>query len=89
MGMTQTSITQQLQIEEEAFLPFRRALRHSDQVIFDELFAAANQHRAASALAARALPMESMLLSMLLEERKEVKHLQVLVERLHARLGDA
>ncbi len=86
MGRTQTSITQQVQIEEEAFLPFRRALRRSDQMIFDELFVAAKNHRAAAAMASRALPMESMLLSMLIEEHKALKHLQVQVEELQGRL---
>jgi hypothetical protein len=77
MGRTQTSITQQIEIEEEAFIPFRRALRKADQEIFDELFAAAKFHRAAAGLASRALPMESILFSMLIEERKISKHLQV------------
>ena len=86
MGRTQTSITQQVQIEEEAFLPFRRALRRSDQLVFDELFVAAKNHRAAAALASRALPMESMLLAMLIEEHKALKHLQVQIEELQGRL---
>jgi hypothetical protein len=86
MGRTQTSITQQVQIEEEAFLPFRRALRRSDQLVFDELFVAAKNHRAAAAMASRALPMESMLLAMLIEEHKALKHLQVQIEELQGRL---
>lgn len=86
MGRTQTSITQQVQIEEEAFLPFRRALRRSDQMVFDELFVAAKNHRAAAAMASRALPMESMLLAMLIEEHKALKHLQVQIEELQGRL---
>ncbi len=86
MGRTQTSITQQVQIEEEAFLPFRRALRRSDQLVFDELFVAAKNHRAAAAMASRALPMESMLLAMLIEEHKALKYLQVQIEELQGRL---
>jgi hypothetical protein len=60
---------------------FRRALRRSDQVALDDLFAAAQQHLAAAAYAAHALPMEVFLLSMLLEEHKEVLRLRALVER--------
>ena len=86
MGRTQPSITQQVQLEEEAFLPFRRALRRSDQLVFDELFVAAKNHRAAAAMASRALPMESMLLAMLIEEHKALKHLQVQIEELQGRL---
>ncbi|NMC86068.1 MAG: hypothetical protein GYA58_12355 [Anaerolineaceae bacterium] len=86
MGRTQISITQQLQSEETAFLPFRRALRREDQAIFDELFAAAKNFRAAASLASRALPMESILLSMLIEEHKQVKHLQTIIESLQKQI---
>ncbi|HUJ77213.1 MAG TPA: hypothetical protein VL359_20275, partial [bacterium] len=61
---------------------FRRALRRSDQVALDDLFAAARQHLAAAAYAAHALPFETFLLSMLLEEHKEVIRLRHLVEGL-------
>jgi hypothetical protein len=67
--------------EAESFARFRRALRRSDQVALDDLFAAAQQHLAAAAYAAHALPMEVFLLSMLLEEHKEVLRLRALVER--------
>jgi hypothetical protein len=84
MGRTITSITAQLDIEEQSYHPFRRALRKSDQMVFDELFAAAKNHRAAAAMAANTLPMESMLLAMLIEERKEVKRLQDRISVLEA-----
>jgi hypothetical protein len=86
MGRTQISITQQLQAEENAFFPFRRALRREDQAIFDELFAIAKNYRAAASLASRALPMESILLSMLIAEHKQVKHLQNVIEDLQKRI---
>jgi hypothetical protein len=68
--------------EAESFARFRRALRRSDQVALDDLFAAAQQHLAAAAYAAHALPMEVFLLAMLLEEHKEVRRLRSLVECL-------
>jgi hypothetical protein len=67
--------------EEQSFGRFRRALRRSDQLALDDLFAAARNHLAAAAYAAHALPMETFLLAMLLEEHKEVLRLRVLVER--------
>jgi hypothetical protein len=88
MGRTLPSVTQAFLQEQESFARFRRALRRSDQLVLDELFAAAHQHLAAAAYASHALPFEILLLSMLLEERKEVLQLR---QRLEALLmhGDA
>jgi hypothetical protein len=61
-----------VQQEEQSFARFRRALRRSDQVALDDLFASAHQHLAAAQYAAHALPFEVLLLSMLLEEHKQV-----------------
>ncbi|HZW04330.1 MAG TPA: hypothetical protein VFF68_10410 [Anaerolineaceae bacterium] len=83
MGRTLPSITQTLNIEEQAFSKFRRALRRSDQLALDELFISARQHLAAAAYAAHALPFEVFLLSMLLEEHKQVRRLRAEVERLN------
>ncbi len=71
MGRTLPSITQAFLEEQESFAHFRRALRRSDQLALDDLFAAARQHLAAAAYAAHALPFETFLLAMLLEEHKE------------------
>jgi hypothetical protein len=80
MGRTLPSVTQAFLMEQENFSKFRRALRRSDQLALDELFAFARQHVAAAAYAANALPMETMLLAMLLEEHKEVRRLRALLE---------
>ncbi len=80
MGRTLPSITMEFMQEQEAFSRFRRALRRSDQLALDDLFTAARNHLAAAAYAANALPMETFLLAMLLEEHKEVMRLRTLVE---------
>lgn len=80
MGRTLPSITQAFLEEEQSFSRFRRALRRSDQLALDDLFAAARQHLAAAAYASHALPFETFLLAMLLEEHKEVIRLR---QRLH------
>jgi hypothetical protein len=82
MGRTLASVTQTFLTEQEAFGRFRRALRRSDQLALDDLFSAARQHLAAAAYAANALPMETFLLAMLLEEHKEVLRLRAMVEDL-------
>jgi len=88
MGRTLPSITQSLNEEQQSFRRFRRALRRSDQLALDELFVAARQHLAAAAYAANALPMETFLLSMLLEEHKEVIRLRAQIEALQSRFED-
>jgi hypothetical protein len=85
MGRTLPSITQAFLQEQEAFARFRRALRRSDQQALDDLFASAHKHLAAAAYAAHALPFETFLLAMLLEEHKEVMRLR---QTLEAALGN-
>jgi hypothetical protein len=88
MGRTLPSITQSLSEEQSAYTRFRRALRRSDQLALDELFVAARQHLAAAAYSANALPMETFLLSMLLEEHKETIRLRIQLDALQSRIGD-
>jgi len=85
MGRTVTSITQTFLKERAAFARFRRALRSSDQQVLDDLFASAQKHLAAASYASHALPFETFLLAMLLEEHKEVVRLrQEIAEFRHA-----
>lgn len=79
MGRTLPSVTQVFLHEQESFLRFRRALRRSDQKALDDLFAAAHKHLAAAAYASHALPFEIFLLSMLLEEHKQVLRMRYLL----------
>lgn len=80
MGRTLPSITQAFLQEQEFVARFRRALRRDDQRALDDLLASARQHLAAAAYAAHALPFETFLLAMLLEEHKEVLRLRHLVD---------
>jgi len=80
MGRTVPSITLLYQEELQSLARFRRALRRSDQAVFDDLLAAAHQHLAAASYASHTLPFEVFLLAMLLEEHKEVLRLRRLVE---------
>jgi hypothetical protein len=85
MGRTLPSATIVFQQEEAAFSRFRRALRRSDQLALDDLFTSAHQHLAAAQYAAHALPFEVFLLSMLLEEHKEVLRMRAQIEAILAR----
>jgi len=88
MGRTVSSITQSFLKEQAAFARFRRALRKQDQQALDDLFAAARKHLAAASYASHALPFETFLLAMLLEEHKEVIRLRGEVDRLQHALRD-
>lgn len=81
MGRTLPSITQAFLQEQEFVARFRRALRRDDQRALDDLLASARQHLAAAAYAAHALPFETFLLAMILEEHKEVLRLRHLVDK--------
>jgi len=85
MGRTLPTATIILQQEEASFARFRRALRRSDQLALDDLFTSARQHLAAAQYASHALPFEVFLLSMLLEEHKQVMRLREQMEQLLAK----
>jgi len=82
MGRTIPSANRFLVHEEKAFNQFRRALRRGDQLALDDLFAAARKHAAEASYASHALPFEIALLSMLLEEHKEIMQLRRKIEEL-------
>jgi hypothetical protein len=82
MGRTLPTISLTFLEEQKAFASFRRALRRSDQLVLDDLFISARKHLAAAAYATDALPMETFLLAMLVEEHKEVVQLRDRVENL-------
>ncbi|HTP01348.1 MAG TPA: hypothetical protein VMJ64_08245 [Anaerolineales bacterium] len=76
MGNVNATITDILHREEANLAKYRRALRREDQIVLDDLFAAAYKHRAASSLSGHLLPFEAFLLSMLIEEHKEMMRLR-------------
>lgn len=80
MGRTLATANQLILDEIANFNNFRRALRADDQKLFDAVFAAARQHTAAISLADHALPFESVLLAVLIEQQRRI-------ERLEAHLG--
>ena len=76
MGKTVLPITMEFQKNRAAFEQFTRALSPSDQRVIDELWSFAAKHIAPAGYAEHLLPMEVFLLSMLLEQHKEVIWLQ-------------
>ena len=80
MGRTVPAITLEFMRQQKAFEGFRRALKRNDHLALDELFVSVKKHTAEAAHAAHALPFEIFLLSMLLEEHKEVMRLREQIE---------
>jgi hypothetical protein len=88
MGRTLTTFTQLVWQEIESWSRYRRALRQEDQQALDALFASARRHAAAGAYLARETPFDVMLLSMLLEQQKQIEALQRKVNERDARRSD-
>lgn len=88
MGRTLPTVTNIFLQEQESFLASAAPLRQSDQAILEDLFGAARQHLAAVTYAAHALPFETILLAMLLEEHKEVMRLSRGLEALAANMDE-
>jgi hypothetical protein len=61
---------------------FRRGLRKEDQELFDEIFRAAKLHLAENFYAMRAVPFESMMMSILVEQQKRIKQLEEEVKKV-------
>ena len=88
MGNVTPTITDILHREEANLAKYRRALRREDQLVFDDLFTAAYKHRAAASYAGHLLPFETFLLSMQIENHKEVIHLRREVEVLQRQIQE-
>ena len=88
MGRTVPTFTQVVQVEMESWSKFRRGLRKEDQDSLDELFRAARMQLASSAYAARPIPFESIVMSMLVMQQRliqELKERVIKLERVEAK----
>jgi len=61
---------------------FRRALRKEDREAFDRLMEKARMHASAASYEARVDPVESMFMSILLEQEKEIGELRKKIAEL-------
>ncbi len=88
MGRTVLPYSHVWEAERSRWLKFRRALRREDQAQFDRLFELARLHLQAGVYASTPWPLESMLLSMLLEHQKALSAIEERLQRLEGR-GDS
>jgi hypothetical protein len=82
MGRTVLPYSQVWEAERQRWQKFRRALRKEDQAHLDRLFESARLHLQAGVYASQPWPLESMLLSMLLEHQKALMALEEQLKRL-------
>jgi hypothetical protein len=73
MGRTVTPYSVQIETVRARFQNFRRALRKSDQDIFDELFRYAKGNVQAGVMAASPNPADSVFLAILMELRRQLQ----------------
>jgi hypothetical protein len=86
VGRTVLPYSQVWEAERSRWLKFRRALRREDQAHLDRLFESARLHLQAGVYAANPWPLESMLLSMLLEHQKALSALAERLRRLELQI---
>ena len=82
MGRTVLPYSQVWEAERLRWQKFRRALRKEDQAHLDRLFESARLHLQAGVYASNPWPLESMILSMLLEHQKALGALEEQLKRL-------
>ena len=87
MGRTVPTFTMVIHQELQSWSKFRRGLRRDDQEAFDELFRVARLQLASSAYAARPIPFESIVMSMLLAQHRTVRNCEELIRRLGERVA--
>jgi hypothetical protein len=82
MGRTVQTFTNIIDSEVASWSKFRRGLRKADQEVFDGIFRAAKRHLAENFYAMRPIPFESIIVSAMLEQQKEINVLQAEIARL-------
>ncbi|AOP33336.1 hypothetical protein A0128_05430 [Leptospira tipperaryensis] len=76
MGRTVTPYSRQMQQVESGLLEFRRGLRKPDQEVFDDLIRTAKLQVQAGVMASAPYPIDTMLLTMMIDLKKEIQKLK-------------
>jgi hypothetical protein len=86
MGRTVPTFTNIIDHEVASWAKYRRGLRREDQEYFDDIFRCARIHLAENFYAMRTVPFESILMSVVLEQRKMIRQLQDRVDALDQKM---
>jgi hypothetical protein len=85
MGRTVLPFSQALEREYQDWKKFRRGLRREDQESLDRLFDMARIHVQAGVYASRPWPLETILISILIEQEKILAELRARLKILEGR----
>ena len=88
MSRANTTYRDLLRAMESRWAPYRRGLRGPDQQVFDRLFEFARAHVDASGLQNPHIVEISALISMLLEQQKQIDDLEDRLDHLERDLND-
>jgi len=81
MGSNTRTANEVIRAEQAKLARFRRVLRRVDQQLLDQLFAYASRHATAISAAEHLLDFESMLLTICLEQQRQINSLLERLER--------
>jgi hypothetical protein len=88
MGRTNPTMRDQLRsLEEDEWNDYKRVLRRQNQPIFDELWEDARRHADAIGMVNPRRPMEGVLLSVAIEQQREIHDLQEELESVKDEVG--
>ena len=87
MGRTVLPYSQVLEREYQDWKKFRRGLRREDQAVLDRLFDLARLHVQAGVYASRPWPLETILVSILIEQDKALAGLRWKLKALEDTVG--
>jgi hypothetical protein len=85
MGKTLPPFSQLIEAERRRWLPLKRSLAKADQAMFDRLFDCAKLHIQAGVMMSRPWPFETIVMAILLEQHKQVEHLERLLDAHRSR----
>ena len=88
MGRTVASYRMTLEEEILGWKGFRSALRLSERKVFDEILDACRLHASAGSMSGRPVMLDSMLISILLEQQKAIKRLREELEHVKKQVGE-
>lgn len=88
MGRTIVPYSIQINRIKQRFQAFRKTLRREDQEIFDELMRHPKMHVQAGVMAAFPNPNDPVIMSILLEQQKQIKQLQYQLNLLQNKIKE-
>ncbi|WP_266081011.1 hypothetical protein [Haladaptatus caseinilyticus] len=89
MGRTNATFRDLLRAIEDRWSDYRRGLRRADQAVFDRLFEYARAHADAGGLQNHQYVEIPALISMILEQQKQIDDLEDRLDHLEQDLNDA